>query len=257
MSHPCTQFVAVVPAAGVGKRMQSTCPKQYLLIQNKTILEQTVTKLLSHELIKHVVISISDGDEYFQDTSLSTNKHVTVVFGGKERVDSVLAGLMSIDAKVYPWAMVHDAARPCVDLDDISQLIEQTQRRQVGGLLATPVRDTMKKSSVVHHHSSELKSNPSVEETVERENLWHALTPQLYRTNELINAISTAQKNNVIITDESSAIEAVGLESILVEGRGDNIKITRPDDLALANFILSKQISTNNMSAIQINKVTQ
>lgn len=234
------RFVVVVPAAGVGKRMHAQCPKQYLLIQNKTILEHTVDKLLSHERITHVIISISKGDEYFQDTSLSNNANVSVVYGGAERVDSVLAGLLAIDQSIYPWAMVHDAARPCVDLNDISMLIDKTQQLQIGGLLSTPVRDTMKQSTICVN-PSENTSYSNVEKTIDRNSLWHALTPQLYRTNELINAISTAKKNKVDITDESSAIEYAGLESMLVEGRGDNIKITRPDDLALANFILSQQ----------------
>lgn len=240
MIDRCNQFVVVVPAAGVGKRMQAQCPKQYLLIQNKTILEHTVYKLLSHDLIKHVVISISVADEYFKDISLSNHPNVSVVYGGSERVDSVLAGLNSIDASTYPWVMVHDAARPCVDLSDISTLIDQTQQLQIGGLLSTPVKDTIKQSKICVNQNDKT-SYPNVDKTIDRNSLWHALTPQLYRTNELINAISTAKKNNIEITDESSAIEAVGLNSVLVEGRGDNIKITRPDDLALASFILSQQ----------------
>lgn len=234
MSH-CSQFVVVVPAAGVGKRMKAQCPKQYLSIQGKTILEHTVCKLLSHPLISQVIVSISEEDEYFNDTSLIHNSNVSIVYGGKERVDSVLSGLLSIDSSAYPWVLVHDAARPCVDLADLSKLIDQTQHHQCGGLLATPVRDTMKKSI-------DNSSPACVKETINREQLWHALTPQLYRTSELIAAITKAQQNNVVITDESSAIEYAGYKSLLVEGRGDNIKITRPDDLALANFILSQQL---------------
>ena len=243
MIDRCEQFVVVVPAAGVGKRMQAQCPKQYLVIQNKTILEHTVNKLLSHELIKHVIISISEADEYFQDTSLSNDINVSIVHGGVERVDSVLAGLHSIDTNKYPWVMVHDAARPCVDLNDITALIDKTQQLQMGGLLSTPVRDTMKQSKICLSPNKN-ESYPHVEKTIDRNSLWHALTPQLYRTHELINSILTAQKHKVEITDESSAIEYAGLESVLVEGRGDNIKITRPDDLALANFILSQQENT-------------
>ena len=253
MGKHCNNFVVVVPAAGVGKRMQAKCPKQYLLLHDKTVVEHTVNKLLSHKLISHVVISISEGDEYFKDTTLNVNKNVSVVFGGKERVDSVLSGLRSIDASLYPWVMVHDAARPCVDLNDISQLIEQTQLYQKGGLLALPVKDTMKQSGQCNAPLTSSNSIPMVDTTISRENLWHALTPQLYRTNELINAISLAQKNNVDITDESSAIEYACLDSILVEGRGDNIKITRPDDLALAGFIISQQLINTQKN----NKVAQ
>jgi len=260
MSPLCKQFVVVVPAAGVGKRMQTQCPKQYLTIAQQTILEHTVFKLLSHPLITHVVIAISEGDEYFKDTALSAHSNVSVVHGGAERVDSVLAGLQSINSEDFPWVMVHDAARPCVSLDDISALIEQTQKNNCGGLLAYPVRDTMKKARSVNTLSintqpinSELIKTASikkemVETTIEREDLWHALTPQLYKTNELISAISQALENKITITDESSAIEYAGFGSLLVEGNGNNIKITRPDDLTLASFILSQQNAEHTTS---------
>ncbi|XPF94050.1 2-C-methyl-D-erythritol 4-phosphate cytidylyltransferase [Colwellia sp. RE-S-Sl-9] len=243
MSSPCQQFVVVVPAAGVGKRMQAQCPKQYLTIEQHTILEHTVFKLLSHPLITHVVIAISKGDEYFQDTALPSHPNISVVHGGAERVDSVLAGLLSINSNHFPWVMVHDAARPCVDLDDISALIAQTQINNCGGLLAYPVRDTMKKAQSVN-----VQAFHQVEQTIERDNLWHALTPQLYKTNELISAITQALKDKIAITDESSAIEYVGLNSLLIEGNGHNIKITRPDDLMLANFILSQQTKPVDLS---------
>jgi 2-C-methyl-D-erythritol 4-phosphate cytidylyltransferase len=246
MSSPCTQFVVVVPAAGVGKRMQAQCPKQYLTIEQHTILEHTVFKLLSHPLITHVVIAISKGDEYFQDTALHSHQNISVVDGGAERVDSVLSGLLSINSNDFPWVMVHDAARPCVDLDDISALIEQSQTNNCGGLLAYPVRDTMKKAQPVSAQATH-----QVEQTIERENLWHALTPQLYKTNELISAIPQALKDKIAITDESSAIEYAGLHSLLVEGNGNNIKITRPDDLTLASFILSQQ---NKPVDLSVNK---
>lgn len=244
MSPHCQKFIVVVPAAGVGKRMQAQCPKQYLTIDEQTILEHTVLKLLSHPLITDVVVVISKEDEYFSSTSLSSHQNISVVHGGEERVDSVLAGLLSIDVDEFPWVMVHDAARPCVDLKDISSLIEQTQTKSCGGLLAFPVRDTMKKARAVHSQVTNVKHQPHsqmVEETIERENLWHALTPQLYKTNELISAILKALKDKITITDESSAIEYMGLGSLLVEGNSNNIKITRPDDLTLARFILSQQ----------------
>ena len=109
MSNSLGQFTVVLPAAGVGKRMQSSCPKQYLAIENKTILEHTVARLLSHEAIAHVVIALGENDEYFQSTSLVNNKNITCVVGGKERVDSVLAGLRSLNSNNQPWVLVHDA----------------------------------------------------------------------------------------------------------------------------------------------------
>jgi len=232
-------FIVVVPAAGVGKRMQSQCPKQYLTIDGTTILEHTVTRLLSHDAIGKVIIALGKNDEYFVDTSLAKNTNVSIVIGGDERVDSVLAALKSIKKKQYPWVLVHDAARPCVTHRDISALIENTLAINMGGLLAMPVRDTMKRGSRVQDKSL-------VEQTVERNELWHALTPQMYRSVELQSAIEQALSENVDITDESSAMEYAGFSSALVEGSGDNIKITRPDDLAFAEFILSKQKDDSN-----------
>jgi 2-C-methyl-D-erythritol 4-phosphate cytidylyltransferase len=229
------KFVAVVPAAGAGKRMQAHCPKQYLTIDNKTILEHTVERLLSHPLINKVIIALSDGDEYFPRTSLINNKHIETVIGGKERVDSVLAGLKAIDLQVYSWVLVHDAARPCVTHDDISRLIALCLEKQTGGLLAAPVRDTMKRS-----FSSDLAVN-QVSKTIDRESLWHALTPQMYQVSELKEAIINGLTDNVELTDESSAIELAKISSLLVSASSENIKITHPDDLALAGFFLAKQ----------------
>jgi 2-C-methyl-D-erythritol 4-phosphate cytidylyltransferase len=231
------KFVVIVPAAGVGKRMLSKCPKQYLIIDGMTILEHTVIRLLSHVRIDKVVIALGKDDEYFVDTSLSKNEKVSVVIGGEERVDSVLSALKSIDKKEYPWVLVHDAARPCITHRDISALIENTLAINTGGLLAMPVRDTMKRSNRVHEKTL-------VKQTVERNELWHALTPQMYRSDELKGAIEQALLKRIELTDESSAMEYAGFGSALIEGRGDNIKITRPDDLALAEFILNKQQMT-------------
>jgi len=235
-------FVAVVPAAGAGKRMLANCPKQYLTINHKTILELTVERLLSHPLINKVIISLSESDEYFPRTSLVNNKNIQTVIGGKERVDSVLAGLKAINPQVNPWVLVHDAARPCVTHNDISALITLCIEKQTGGLLAAPVRDTMKRS-----HSSDLNVN-KVSKTVDRESLWHALTPQMYQVIELKEAIINGLSNNINITDESSAIELANLPSLLVPASSENIKITHPDDLTLAEFFLAKQSSNQSQT---------
>lgn len=226
------KYVVILPAAGVGKRMKAHCPKQYLSIQGQTILEHTVNKLLSHPQILHIVLPLSEGDEYFEETSLPNVDRVIRVNGGAERVGSVLNGLRSVNPELSPWVLVHDAARPCLTHHDITQLITSCIHHQYGGLLAYPVRDTMKNTT---------SESLLVDKTVDRSSLWHALTPQMYKTTELIQAITHAQASGINITDESSAIEAFGLPSALVEGRSDNIKITRPDDLAFAEFILMNQ----------------
>jgi len=228
-----TSFVVIVPAAGVGKRMLASCPKQYLEINNQSILIHTINLLLSHSKISKIIIVLSDEDEYFPQTRFAKNNNVIRVSGGKERVDSVLNGLYAIDVERYPWVLVHDAARPCVTHEDIDKLIEQCIANNCGGLLAAQVVDTMKQNSQAH---------PSiVVNTIDRSNLWHAFTPQMYKTVELKQAIEQALEQGEEITDESSAIELAGLPSLLVLGRRDNIKITRPEDLALATFYLEQQ----------------
>ena len=228
------QFIVVVPAAGVGKRMLASCPKQYLTLNNQTILSHTVHRLLSHKNIAKVVLALSDDDDYFAQTSLVDNPDIIRVSGGEERVDSVLSGLQVINDN--EWVLVHDAARPCITHEDIDKLIEHCLINNTGSILAAPVVDTMKLS-----HRKNTTESIKVSETIDRSNLWHAFTPQMFKVKELKQAIEQAQKKGIVITDESSAIESIGLPSLLVSGRRDNIKITRPEDLVLADFYLKQQ----------------
>jgi 2-C-methyl-D-erythritol 4-phosphate cytidylyltransferase len=227
------QFVVIVPAAGVGKRMLAACPKQYLKINDQSILTHTANRLLSHPRIAKIFIVVSDEDGYFAQTELADNINIIRVSGGKERVDSVLNGLHAIDVEKYPWVLVHDAARPCITHHDIDKIIEQCITNNCGGLLAAQVVDTIKQNSKTQLNT--------VGRTIDRSSLWHALTPQMYKTVELKQAIAQALEKNLEITDESSAIELSGLPSLLVLGRRDNIKITRPEDIALATFYLAQQ----------------
>ncbi|WP_086983086.1 2-C-methyl-D-erythritol 4-phosphate cytidylyltransferase [Vibrio aphrogenes] len=231
-----SRFAVVVPAAGVGKRMQANHPKQYLTLHGKTILEHTVEHLLAHPAIELVVIAVSDGDEYYPELPLAKAENVVRVAGGKERVDSVLSGLQYLSqhyAHQYPWVLVHDAARPCVHQADIEQLIEQCQTTNQGGILAAPVRDTMKRTHQDNGHVV-------IDHTVEREHLWHALTPQMFPLINLKSALEEGLAHNKAITDEASAMEAIGYSPLIVQGRSDNIKVTQPEDLALAEFFLSQ-----------------
>lgn len=226
-----TAMVAIVPAAGVGSRMQADRPKQYLTIHGKTVLEHTVEKLLSHPLITRVIVAISEGDPYYPTLALSQRQDVITVAGGKERADSVLSGLNYVcEHQLSTWVMVHDAARPCVSLTDIDQLIAQSLHHGCGAILAAPVRDTMKRAN----------AQQSIEHTVEREALWHALTPQMFKTEQLTHALTSALSEGVAITDEASALEWLGESPALVKGSADNIKITQPEDLALAEFYLTR-----------------
>ncbi|NKI75087.1 2-C-methyl-D-erythritol 4-phosphate cytidylyltransferase [Dickeya sp. CFBP 2040] len=228
MNQSLAEVVAVLPAAGNGSRMQSDRPKQYLSIGSKTILEHTVAALLCHPRIRRVVIAISADDPYFPTLPLAADPHIQVVVGGSQRADSVLAGLKHVQQA--DWVLVHDAARPCLHQDDLARLLTLTSLSEVGGILAAPVRDTMKRSrdGVIDH-------------TVEREALWHALTPQLFPLALLRGCLERALREGATITDEASALEYCGYRPQIVPGRADNIKVTRPEDLALAEFYLTRQ----------------
>ena len=235
-------FTVVVPAAGAGKRMLSDCPKQYLMIGNECVLTHTINNLLSHPLINEVVVALSEKDEYFNELALAKNPRVHKVIGGAERVNSVLKGLLSKHVVQNTWVLVHDAARPCVSHKDITALIELCTLNNCGGLLAIPVVDTIKQSNEIIQCNKSPNTKPTqVDKTIDRAALWQALTPQMFKTNQLIHAIEAALEQSLDITDESSAIEMAKIPSILVMGSRQNIKITRPDDLPLAAFYLENR----------------
>jgi 2-C-methyl-D-erythritol 4-phosphate cytidylyltransferase len=220
-------IAAVIPAAGIGKRMQSALPKQYLQLHGKTILEHSVARLQALPAVKQLWVAVAADDAYFDTTAL---KHADIqrVKGGAERMHSVLNALTFIDEHQYPWVLVHDAARPLVRAMDIEQLITRCIAAGEGGILACRVRDTMKRGEC------------QVAETVNREHLWHALTPQFFPTAMLRAALKDAMQAGKHITDEASAMEWAGHTVLLVEGHSDNIKITQPADLALAAFYLEQ-----------------
>jgi 2-C-methyl-D-erythritol 4-phosphate cytidylyltransferase len=233
------QFWAVVPAAGVGKRMLADRPKQYLPLGQKTVLEHTLLRLLSattldkvaEPLFRTVVVAITTTDPYWPELPVSREPRVLTAPGGKERADSVLSALLHISTQAADddWVLVHDAARPCLTHADIHALISQLQNHPVGGILALASHDTLKQ---VH--------NALIAATLDRSSVWRALTPQMFRYGALKAALQQTQ-GNPAVTDEASALELLGLQPGIVEGRSDNLKITRPEDLALASFYLQQQ----------------
>lgn len=225
-------IIAIVPAAGVGCRMNSQIPKQYLKIGSKTVLEHTLNKLLTHPQIAQVIVVISSEDNIFNTLSIAQHDKIKVALGGKTRADSVLAGLKLLNDE--QWALVHDAARPCVTHCDITRLIETVTTKKQGGILATRVSDTIKRACQ--------NNDTIIDYSEDRTYLWGAATPQLFNAGELKSCLQQALNDHVAITDEASAIEYCGGHPLLIECRGDNIKITRPEDLALATFYLTKQI---------------
>jgi 2-C-methyl-D-erythritol 4-phosphate cytidylyltransferase len=227
------RYWAVIPAAGVGTRMQAEVPKQYLSINNKAILAHTLELFCSHPKIEGVVVVISAKDEFWPTLDISSHSKIIVTEGGVERCHSVLNGLNALLEKAdsNDWVLVHDAARPCLRKEDIDCLIETLNGHEIGGLLGLPVRDTMKRADKSY----------TVQETVEREGLWHALTPQMFHLGILMESLKNALSKDLIVTDEAQSIELNGLKPVLVEGHSDNIKITCNYDLALAELYLSQQ----------------
>lgn len=227
---------AVVPAAGIGKRMQSAVPKQYLSLNDRPVIEHTINALLQNKNIAGLVISLQADDAYWSGIDIRSQKPVLRTKGGKERADSVLNAIDELfNCEQFntatDWVMVHDAVRPCLRQQDIDRLVLEVGEDSNGGLLALPVRDTMKRQG----------SHATVAATVERENLWHALTPQYFPAASLKEALEKAQLDGLAITDESSAMELAGFSPKLVQGQEDNIKITRPDDLRLASLYLQSK----------------
>jgi len=231
MNHSIN-FWAVVPAAGVGKRMNADRPKQYLELAGKTVIEHTLLRLLSAEVFTAVAVAISEEDPYWPDLDVSAHKKIITAAGGKERADSVLSALKAIRtvASDDDWVLVHDAARPCITKIDIHHLIDSLKTDEIGGILALSSHDTLKS----------VQGDNIIVGTLDRSHIWRALTPQMFRYGLLKNALEVAE-GNAAITDEASALELQGMQPKIVEGRPDNIKITRPEDLALAQFYMEHQ----------------
>jgi len=221
-------LAAVVPAAGIGKRMGADRPKQYLRLGDCTVLEHTLRRLLDYPAIEQVVVAVQPGDEYFDQLPIRSHPQLRRVDGGTERADSVLAGLRVVEQS---WVMVHDAARPAITHGDLDKLLSAAGQHADGAILAMPVKDTMKRAD----------NQGMICQTVDRDRLWHALTPQLFPTGELLRAIGAAMAAGVKVTDEASAMEWRGWRPRLVEGRSDNIKLTRPEDMPLLAWYLARQ----------------
>ncbi|WP_339899523.1 2-C-methyl-D-erythritol 4-phosphate cytidylyltransferase [uncultured Gilvimarinus sp.] len=224
---------AIVPAAGSGTRMGSDTPKQYLPIDGKPILAYTLEKLLAVPDIKGVVVALGPDDAHWPTLALASHPNVHTVIGGAERADSVLQALQALQLFAGPddWVLVHDAARPCVRVTDIERLLHKVRASDAaGGLLATPVNDTIKQVN-----------DGWVSRTLDRSQLWAAQTPQCFRCQDLARALREVKASGIAVTDETSAMEHGGASAIVVEGRADNIKVTRQEDLVLAQAILRHQ----------------
>ena len=224
----------IIPAAGIGQRMGSETPKQYLKINNETIVERTISLFSTNFLIEKVVVVLHPSDTRWSTLNIQYPDKVVTAVGGDVRVESVRQGLLYLkkEAAANDWVLVHDVVRPCLSSALLNFFINTIADHRVGGLLALPVTDTIKKIDTDH----------VVRTTISREGLWVAQTPQMFRYGFLLDAIENAIQLDTPVTDESCAIELAGEHPIVIRGDWRNIKITTPEDLEQAKGILQKAL---------------
>ena len=222
---------AVVPAAGIGRRFAGDRPKQYVALGARPVIAHVVAKLAAVRRLAGIVVAVAPADPWWNEAAEGFGVSVVRVDGGAERPDSVLNVLqyLSTVAAHDDLVMVHDAVRPCVEVADIERVVAAARREPDGAILAAPVCDTLKRAG----------SERSVADTVDRSRLWRAFTPQVFTLGRLRAALGSAIENGCMVTDEAQAMERAGARPLLVEGSPDNIKITRPEDLALARALLA------------------
>jgi 2-C-methyl-D-erythritol 4-phosphate cytidylyltransferase len=231
------RYWLVMPAAGVGRRFGSAMPKQYAPLQDRTVIEWALAPFLADPGCVGVSVSLAADDPYWGEVAERLAKRPgrtpELIFaeGGTERSHSVRKGLEALAnrATVEDWVLVHDAARPCLSSADLQHLLERLGTHRVGGILATPASDTLKRAS----------ADSSIEQTVDRAGLWRALTPQMFRYQMLCDALDRALASGRLPTDEAQALEWLGEHPLLVQGSAANIKITSADDLVLAAALLN------------------
>ncbi len=224
-----TPVWAVIPAAGTGSRMHSETPKQYLVFQGKAVLQHCLERLLSHPEIDGAVVVLRDDDACWNELEFESGKPLFTTQGGAERHLSVYSGLTTLQYRVGNdvIALVHDAVRPLVSHADLDRVIEAARAHPAGAILAAPVADTLKLENDRHE----------IANTISRERLWRALTPQAFHLQPLLNALKRVIDQKLEITDDAMALELQGHAPALVSGDADNIKITRAGDLRLAELI--------------------
>lgn len=226
---------AVLVAAGRGTRLAGERPKQYLELAGLTLLEHSLSALLSMDSIERVIVVLAAGDDHAPTLAALRQPRVQLVTGGAERGDSVLAGLTALQKIAHDkdWVLVHDAARPCVAQADIRQLMERVRGSGIGALLAEPVVDTIKTGT----------ADGLVQNTLDRSTLWRAQTPQMFALGALRTALQRALQAGRPVTDEAAAMEYAGQPVALVAASAPNPKVTVPGDLALAGLYLDPSVA--------------
>lgn len=224
----------VIPAAGSGLRSGLPVPKQFASVNGKALLQHTLECFAPLPAIEAILLAVNEQDSqsraFLAELPASLRKRLTTVPGGQERMHSVLNALRALQgrAEERDWVLVHDAVRPCVRRVDLERLLAALEHEPAGGLLAVPVRDTLKRAD----------ADGKVLATLERSALWQAATPQMFRYGLLLEALADAEAAGLVVTDEAAAMERLGLPVQLVQGHADNIKVTWPEDLQLAEILL-------------------
>jgi 2-C-methyl-D-erythritol 4-phosphate cytidylyltransferase len=229
------QCWAVIPATGIGARMGADRPKQYLPLGNKTVIEHTLDKLLGFHAIDGVMLILNESDQHWPSLNYHSKKPLLTCLGGEQRHHSVFNGLSALKSHLTAdcIVMIHDAVRPCVLHQDLQQLLTVAMEYEDGALLATPLADTLKRAN----------SDLTVMNTQPRDQLWRALTPQAFYLSKIYSALQSILTQNLIVTDDASAMELCGYHPRLVQGDGRNIKITHPEDLRLAELFLDLELN--------------
>jgi len=224
---------AVIPAAGRGTRFGAAMPKQYLPAAGRPLLAYTLDALAAHPGVAGLMVVLSESDPDWPGWKGVADKPILTTTGGATRAASVLAGLLALPDSVRSddFVLIHDAARPNLAPNDLDRLLEIGRQDPVGAILASPVRDTLKRAG----------DDGGIDGTEPRERLWRALTPQLFRRHQLVRGLQEAAAAGVDVTDEAMAMERMGLRPLLVEGAEDNFKVTTPADLARFEFELSRR----------------
>jgi 2-C-methyl-D-erythritol 4-phosphate cytidylyltransferase len=233
------RYYLVIPAAGSGKRFAASQPKQYAPLGSSTVIEHALMPFEADPDCAGIVVAVSADDATWQDIAARRTRLIETAIGGEQRAHSVRNALRALvgRARDDDWIMVHDAARPCFTPGDLQTLKKELAAHPVGGLLAVPLADTLKRALEPGTHSIH------VDGTIDRNGLWRAATPQVFRFGVLLRALEAALDAQRMPTDEAQAIEWSGQRPQLVAGRADNIKVTTAEDLELASAILGRRAS--------------
>ncbi len=219
-----------MPAAGIGRRMGSTTPKQYLALSGQSVIQRSLQRLLDLTACQKLVVALHPQDQHWTRLGLTGHPRIDTIAGGDSRQQSVLNGLRALETRAAEddWVLIHDAVRPCLPAADIEKLYDELRGDPCGGLLAARIDNTLKR----------VDSDLRILGTVNRDELWQALTPQMFRYGKLVAALERLSEAAVEVTDEAAAMEWAGHQPRVVEGSKLNVKITREVDLLLCQAVL-------------------